>query len=190
MDDLDVTGPALVAPKPIKASVTTWVQKSMNTWETKGFEPISGDIDADIDVNDDNESLAGIELEQLQLEAVPPYPKQFAGSSLLSLHDQIQSPRKQHQSSSQHPVQQTRPVQHSEMHQSPRPEEEEPMLFHPILIDPVLEPYAYAFSDSTSSMSSSVEGTQNVGKLIANKVRKVAAHGVATCQALRNKLNL
>lgn len=184
MDDRVVASPALVTAKPIKTSVTTWVQKSMNTWETEGFEPVP-DKDAD------NNSLDGIELEQLQLEAVPPYPKQFAGTSLLSLHDQIQSPLKQHQSSSRHPVHQTHPVQQSERHQAHHSQQfEEPRLFHPILIDPILEPSAYASPDSTSSMSSSVQRTQNVGKLIANKAREVAAHGAATCRALRNRLNL
>lgn len=189
MDDLDVTGPALVAPKPIKPSVTTWVQKSMNTWETEGFKPLSDDdIELDADVNDDNDSLAGIELKQLQLEALPPYPKQFAGNSLLSLHDQIQSPWKQQRSSSRLSIQRTRSVPHAEMHEFAPPEE--PILYYPILIDPVVEPSAYAFSDSSSSMASSVEeNTQNVGKLIANKVRKAAAHGAATYRTLRKKLS-
>ncbi|CEO59423.1 hypothetical protein PMG11_04098 [Penicillium brasilianum] len=183
MDDLDITSPVLVAPTPIKPSVTTWTHNSMKAWETEGFEPLpADDIELDADVNDDNDSLAGIELEQLQLEAVPPYPNRFAGDSLLSLHDQIQSPRKQHYTFSRLPIQQT------ETH--PRSQPEEPILYHPILIDPVLEPYAYAFSDSASSMaSSSEEKTQNVGKLIANKARKAAAHGAATYRILRKKLS-
>jgi hypothetical protein len=183
MDDLDITSAALVAPTPIKASVTTWIHNSMKTWETEGFEPVpADDIELDADDNDDNDSLAGIELEQLRLEAVPPYPNHFAGNLLLSLHDQIQSPRKQHHTFSRLPIQQTETHPHSQP--------EEPILYHPILIDPVLEPFDYAFSDSASSMASSVEeNTQNVGKLIATKARKAAARGAATYRILRKKLS-
>lgn len=189
MDDLDITGPALVAPKPIKGSVTTWVQERMSTWESQNFESHPTD-DTKADDDDDDESVVGIKFEQLQLEALPPSAMQAAGNSLLSLHDQIQpSRKKQNHSSSRALAHQIRSVQHSETH--PKPRAEDQVIFYPILIDPGLEPSAYALSDSTSSVSSSVEeNTQNVGKLIANKVRKAAAHGASTCRTLRQKLSL
>lgn len=188
MDDLDITGPALVAPKPIKTSVTTWIEKTMNNWENQNFELQSTNTEAND--NDDDESVLGTNFEHLQLEALPPFREQAAGNSLLSLHDQIQPRRtKQHQSSSRAPAHQTRSVQQTEIRQTLR--DEGPVIFHPILIDPVLEPSAYAFSDSTSSSTSSVEeNTQNIGKLIANNVRSVAAHGASTCRTLRKKLSL
>jgi hypothetical protein len=178
-----VTSPALVHPKPTKASTTTWGQKSLDTWETEDFEPLpADDIETESDVDGDNESLLGNKLEQLQLELMPPYPKPSAGNSLLSLHDQILTPREQHRPASQPPAHQTRSVQQTEMHNDMRPEE--PMLYHPVLIDPVLEPSAYAFSDSSSSMASSTDQcTKNVGTLIDNKVR-------TTCRTLRKRLSL
>lgn len=188
MDDLDVTSPALVHPKPTEALTTSWVQQSLDTWETEGFEPIPvDDIETESDVDDDNESLLGQKLERLQLELMPPIPKPSAGNSLLSLHDQINTPRKRHRRASQPPAHQTRSVQQTEMHHDSR---EEPILYHPILIHSVLEPSAYAFSDSSSSLASSTDQSQNVGTLIANKVRQAAAHGAATCRALRKRLSL
>jgi hypothetical protein len=189
MDDLDVTSPVLVHPKPTKVSATSWVQQSLDTWETEGFEPIPvDDMDPETDVDDDNESLLGQKLEQLQLELMCPNPKPSAGNSLLSLHDQINTPRKQRQPASQPPARQTGSVQQTKMHHDSRPEE--PILYHPILIDPVLEPSAYAFSDSGSSMASSTDQEQNVGRLIANRVRQAAAQGAATCRTLRKRLSL
>lgn len=188
MDDLDITDPALVTPKPIKASVTTWIEERMNNWENQNFELQPTNTEAKD--NDDDESVMGMNFEHLQLEALPTSREQAAGNSLLSLHDQIQpSRKKQHQSSSRAPAHQTRPVQQTETRQTPRADD--PVLFHPILIDPVLESSAYTFSDSTSSSASSAEeNTQNIGKLIANKVRIVAAHGASTCRTLRKKLSL
>ena len=174
MDDLDITGPALAAPKPIKASVATWIEKTMNNWENQNFELQPTNTEAND--NDDDKSVMGMNFEHLQLEALSPSRDQAAGNSLLSLHDQIQpSGAKQHQSSSRALAHQTRSVQQTEIRQTPRTED--PVFFHPILIDPVLEPSAYAFSDSTSSGTSSVEeNTQSIGKLIANRLRGVAAH--------------
>lgn len=188
MDDLDITGPALVAPKPIKASVITWIEETTNKWENQNFELQPANAEAND--NEDDESVMGMKFEHLQLEALPPSREQATGNSLLSLHDQIQpSRKKQHRSSSRAPAHQTVLVQQTDTRQTLRADD--PILFHPITIDPVLELSAYAFSDYTSSSASSLEeNTQNIGKLIANKVRSVAAHGTSTCRTLRKKLSL
>ncbi|KAF3398132.1 hypothetical protein F1880_006367 [Penicillium rolfsii] len=190
LDDLHITGPALVHSQPTKASTTTWVQQSLDIWETEGFEPVpADDIENAADVDDDSESLLGLKLEQLQLELKPPSSKPSTGKSLLSLHDQINTPRKQRHPASQPRPHQIHSVQQTEIDHDSWPEE--PILYHPILIDPVLEPSAYAFSDFSSSMASSTDQfTPNLGTLIANKVRQAAAYSAATCRTLRKRLNL
>ncbi|KAJ5167042.1 uncharacterized protein N7482_005823 [Penicillium canariense] len=159
----------------------------MDTWADEGSKPIPCDYsETNIGENQQRSSFTDMELEPLQLEAVPPYPKQNARDSLFSLHNQIHKREKPTQ-----PVPR-RLARHCSAQQS-RPQQvsdtEEPILVRQLLIDPVLEPSALAFSDSTSSMSSSVEGAQSVGKFVINKVRKAASHGAATCRTLRKKLS-
>ena len=158
----------VLSPRPEKAFVVKWLQNTIAIWENFGFDDIPEN-----ELEDSDEELCSIdegELVPLCLEAVPPFPKQGDDNTLSGLHKRI------HRKS----------VFTELFDDSMYPPYVEDEYYS---LNPVLAPSAYTFSSSDNpSKYKDGNGTENVGKLIANKFRSLATHGVAVCRTLKEKL--
>ncbi|KAJ5553455.1 hypothetical protein N7494_002833 [Penicillium frequentans] len=149
--------------------VQKWVQKTVFIKETVGYDPVP-DFESEIeDAYSDLEDLAELErMFPIQLEAVPPFPKQSSNqwdNSLFATHMQIHDNQLLHGCSS-------RQASYSEPHTAS-------------------QPYSETTSIAVSSLSRSQGSCEelNIGKLIVDKIRHSVVRGREAYRSLHDLMN-
>ncbi|KAJ5806667.1 uncharacterized protein N7503_004269 [Penicillium pulvis] len=147
--------------------VQKWVQKTVSIKETVGYDPVP-DFESEIeDAYSDLEDLAELKrMFPIQLEAVPPFPKQSQwGNSLFATHMQIHDNQLLHGCSSLQ-------TSDSEPHTASQP-----------------------YSETTSVVVSSLSKSQvihdelNIGKLIMDKLRHSVVRGREAYRSLHGLMS-
>ncbi|KAJ5490845.1 hypothetical protein N7539_002412 [Penicillium diatomitis] len=200
IEDSDFSENHRLAPTSTEPPGAARVQTRTSAWkEEDGFEPfLDYTIEWEFDEDESGESFNGLDLSSFRMEAVPPYPKhKVAGDSLASLYDQIYPCTTQMQRQSLSRAQTHASCSGDRLRIYIDPRGEGPFLPLPLLSDPVPEPSAptplptplAGSSSSTASSGSEPKSEHNIGKLIANKVHRAAAHGAEKYRKIRRKLS-